>query len=422
MALATQCPHCQTTFRVANDQLKLRAGLVRCGTCREVFNGIEHLVRSAHSVAPGAASDFLANDTPIPKSPTITKHISEYFPATEKPLSDSAEAPSPEPIASFVPRFNPDAITAEENTYSSAAVASQNSSPITSVKKSPDVWHRPPVSPSFSDDDDPLQRMTLLQVASREPDDHDTPSSADENLAEDVELDRLIDELQNRQWPGQKSNSPDVIIATNTHVILGEVRDGVSVKNPSFIANPGDITAEPRFIAQAKRKQHVGGSFRTGMWIGSTLLLIALIGQASFTFRDHIAAHVPLLKPVLQRACNTLGCQINLPMAIDGLSIESNELQLIDPARNVFALSVLMRNRNSTVQAWPNIELTLNDANEKAIARRIFTPRDYLSETDATGATRIAQGFSRNTEYSAKLTFELSQLKASGYRVYLFYP
>jgi predicted Zn finger-like uncharacterized protein len=28
MALATRCPHCQTTFRVANDQLKLHAGLV----------------------------------------------------------------------------------------------------------------------------------------------------------------------------------------------------------------------------------------------------------------------------------------------------------------------------------------------------------------------------------------------------------
>ena len=28
MALATRCPYCQTAFRVASDQLKLRAGLV----------------------------------------------------------------------------------------------------------------------------------------------------------------------------------------------------------------------------------------------------------------------------------------------------------------------------------------------------------------------------------------------------------
>lgn len=48
MALATQCPHCYTSFRVANDQLKLHAGLVRCGACKQTFNGIEHLL------APGA--------------------------------------------------------------------------------------------------------------------------------------------------------------------------------------------------------------------------------------------------------------------------------------------------------------------------------------------------------------------------------
>lgn len=49
MALATQCPHCYTSFRVANDQLKLHAGMVRCGACKQTFNGIEHLL------APGEA-------------------------------------------------------------------------------------------------------------------------------------------------------------------------------------------------------------------------------------------------------------------------------------------------------------------------------------------------------------------------------
>ncbi|WP_307732444.1 MJ0042-type zinc finger domain-containing protein [Massilia sp. MB5] len=39
MALATKCPHCNTVFRVAHDQLKLRGGIVRCGACNEVFDG-----------------------------------------------------------------------------------------------------------------------------------------------------------------------------------------------------------------------------------------------------------------------------------------------------------------------------------------------------------------------------------------------
>ncbi len=38
MALATVCPNCSARFRVAADQLKLRAGLARCGACRYVFD------------------------------------------------------------------------------------------------------------------------------------------------------------------------------------------------------------------------------------------------------------------------------------------------------------------------------------------------------------------------------------------------
>lgn len=43
MALATTCPQCKTSFRVVPDQLKLRRGFVRCGRCRNVFAGIDHL-------------------------------------------------------------------------------------------------------------------------------------------------------------------------------------------------------------------------------------------------------------------------------------------------------------------------------------------------------------------------------------------
>ena len=44
MALATQCPHCHTKFRVAADQLKLRGGIVRCGSCQTIFDGNAHLI------------------------------------------------------------------------------------------------------------------------------------------------------------------------------------------------------------------------------------------------------------------------------------------------------------------------------------------------------------------------------------------
>lgn len=43
--MQTKCPACQTVFHVQRDQLKQADGLVRCGQCRKIFNGREHLVK-----------------------------------------------------------------------------------------------------------------------------------------------------------------------------------------------------------------------------------------------------------------------------------------------------------------------------------------------------------------------------------------
>jgi hypothetical protein len=153
------------------------------------------------------------------------------------------------------------------------------------------------------------------------------------------------------------------------------------------------------------------------MAIACPLLLITLIAQGAYIFRNQIAASWPQSKALLTLACSAIGCQLDLPRQIDAVSIESSELQTIAASRELFALTTLLRNRSTSTQAWPNIELTLNDPNEKAIARRVFTPREYLPP-----AADPAKGFAPLSEQSVKLFFELTQLKPSGYRVYLFYP
>ncbi|MGH8809508.1 MAG: DUF3426 domain-containing protein, partial [Noviherbaspirillum sp.] len=122
-------------------------------------------------------------------------------------------------------------------------------------------------------------------------------------------------------------------------------------------------------------------------------------------------------KPVLTDACARLGCQLGLPAQIEMVSIESNELQTLAADNSTFTLTVLLRNHGTTAQAWPHIELTLNDTNEKAIARKVFQPGDYLAPVQDAG-----KGFGPKSEQPVKIHFALSQLKASGYRVYLFYP
>ena len=144
--------------------------------------------------------------------------------------------------------------------------------------------------------------------------------------------------------------------------------------------------------------------------------MIAALVQGTYVFRNQIAGMFPQAKPFLTQLCDAIACRIELPAQITAVSIESSELQTLAENKESFVLTTLLRNYSDTLQAWPHIELTLNDANEKPLLRRVFKPADYLNESE------IHKGFSASSEHSVKLSFELTQIKASGYRVYLFYP
>lgn len=179
--------------------------------------------------------------------------------------------------------------------------------------------------------------------------------------------------------------------------------------------NPGADAEEPGFIKRERRRQKFGKAATIAMSLGSLLLLTTLAAQGLTTFRNQIAAALPPLKPALTAACNALGCKIELPAQIDDLSIEQGELQTL--SETTFSFTTQLRNQSATAQAWPHIELVLDDANDKAVLRRVFTPREYLGADVA-----LDKGFAPHTEQSVKLYFELSQLKASGYHIAVFYP
>jgi hypothetical protein len=120
---------------------------------------------------------------------------------------------------------------------------------------------------------------------------------------------------------------------------------------------------------------------------------------------------------MLNGMCAAFHCTVGLPAEIDRLSLESNELQVVPPNQNIYALSLVLRNRSDTPQAWPYIELTLNNDDEKPVVRRVFRPREYLAKPQ-----QPDNGIAGESEQQIKLTFELNDVLVSGYHIYLFYP
>ncbi|MBI5436594.1 MAG: zinc-ribbon domain-containing protein [Nitrosomonadales bacterium] len=151
--------------------------------------------------------------------------------------------------------------------------------------------------------------------------------------------------------------------------------------------------------------------------VGCLLLLIMLLAQAAYFFRVELAANLPGLKPALTSYCGLLQCTVPLPQKADLVSIESSDLEA-DPAQsNFIILNALLHNRAPYAQAYPNLELTLTDTQDKALARRTFLPAEYLKPGEDE-----KQGLAANRELSVKLNLDTTDLKPSGYRLFLFYP
>ncbi len=139
-------------------------------------------------------------------------------------------------------------------------------------------------------------------------------------------------------------------------------------------------------------------------------LVLLLLGQLAYHFRGELVLRLPELRD----AYAALDIAIPLPRSVDLVTIEASDLQS-DNARGLLVLQATLKNRAAYMQAWPALELTLTDANDGVVVRKVLNPPDYLPPKSD------ARGFAGNAEVAVKLWLE-SKLPAAGYRLYVFYP
>lgn len=63
--MLTQCPNCQTTFRVTSEILRVAEGQVRCGRCQTQFDALERLIDEAQPGTEVQTSRFLRPPRPM---------------------------------------------------------------------------------------------------------------------------------------------------------------------------------------------------------------------------------------------------------------------------------------------------------------------------------------------------------------------
>jgi predicted Zn finger-like uncharacterized protein len=418
MALATQCPHCHTTFRVASDQLKLRGGIVRCGACQSIFDGNAHLI----DLDALAASKAQAAPAPQPEVSPATDAAPVYtldFDHTFDPLGILPEAPDD------VDAGMPDAESESEPESESELEPEPEPAPVEPAPAASAYAPEGRIEPSFDlavdeelvaqplpddehayEDDAPVVAVAAMSAGD---DVRGIPPSALPLRASAAGSDTLAPPAAAPAAPA-KSARAKALDARNRRSKMTPTK----IDAPKLRVPAGVDADEPEFVKRSRKQEQSGRTRRLLMAGGAAVLALLLAAQLLLEFRNVLAARYPAARPVLAAGCALMRCRIGLPSQVENLAIETGELSTLGV--DTYSLNTLLRNQGSLVQAWPSIQLELTDANDKPVLRRVFGPAEYLPP-----GVSAAAGFAARSEQPVRLNFALTELKPSGYHMIIFY-
>ncbi|WP_223461688.1 MULTISPECIES: DUF3426 domain-containing protein [unclassified Pseudomonas] len=375
-SFVTQCPHCQTSFRVSHAQLSMARGVVRCGSCLQVFNAARQLIEQAGKESP----------VTIPLPPVQPEESLESSPpraisqkqwsATELDLDSldldeelaRLEQREIQPTTEFG-RHRDDSLSArrdstgqdDEEPWSdslfsaSAADRAQVDEPLDSLE-TPEPTVEPSktsrTEPSLSlepvDLDDEQQPPQLrLNDPLDAPLSHERLSAADENeIDDDLPSIEPLRKRRERSKPG----------------VRAEVLQ--------------DLTDDPLQLDWQKRRSPWG---RRLLWLLLVLIAAgALAGQYIAYHFDELARQ-DQYRPWFQQLCPQIGCTV--PSKVDIAKIKSSNLVVRShPEFNgALVVDAIIYNRAPFSQPFPLLELRFADLNGHLIASRRFKPGEYLN-------------------------------------------
>jgi len=391
-----RCPQCGTPFRVTPEQLKVRNGLVRCGECKGVFNALDHLIEEKPA---RPATTPLANVTAtlgrrdaLPGSDdprdVASRLVADAGPraagAAAEPAKGAAAASTAAPTGKRpAAPPNPFAVTSGE--APAEAPAADNTSPA-------GASDAPPPETPFSEETAPAAAI-----------DETPPGTPDTTLGETAQAELPAAPAEDTAAPQQEALAAGLIAPREVRAAPGYSRWAETTLSAS---------GGPLFAAPPR-------SFRPVYLLLGLALALLLAAQVVYHFRTEIATRWPASRPLLEAVCAPLKCTVPLPRLADLVSIEASDLHADPERENLLVLQASLRNRADFAQDYPALELTLTNVEDKAIARRVLQPGDYLPPgTLSKGGT----AFAANAEIELRIWLDPKDQGAAGYRLFLFYP
>ena len=382
-SFVTQCPHCQTSFRVSHAQLSVARGVVRCGSCLQVFNAAKQLLEQhagKEAVTPVAPSIV----QPAPSQAVV----SEPPPVVEVPVND--EPPAPRAISQkqwSASELDLDSLDLDEELarleqreiQPTTEFGRQREESLSARRDSPEADETEWRDSLFSarDDERLPEPEDDVEPDAVEPEPLNTARTEPSLSLEPVDLDDEPPIPQLRLHDPIDPNARRERLSANVEPDDDDLPSVEPLRKKLQRAEVlQDLTDDPLQLDWQKRRSPWGRRL-----LRALLVLLAAAGLAG----QYIAYHFDELarqdqyRPWFQQFCPQIGCTV--PSKVDIGKIKSSNLVVRSHPEFSGALVVdaIIYNRATFSQPFPLLELRFADLNGHLIASRRFKPGEYLN-------------------------------------------
>ncbi|WP_349734475.1 DUF3426 domain-containing protein [Pseudomonas jessenii] len=375
-SFVTQCPHCQTSFRVSHAQLSVARGVVRCGSCLQVFNAARQLLEQAGKEAP-VATPLPPVQPEEPLEPSPPRAISQkQWSATELDLDSldldeelaRLEQREIQPTTELG-RHRDDSLSARRD-----SAGQDDEEPWSDSLFSASAADRAPVDEPLDSLETPEPTVETSKTSRTEPSLSLEPVDLDDE-PQPPHL-RLHDPLDAPLNHERLSAADESEIDDNLPSIE-PLRKRRERSEPGVRAEAlQDLTDDPLQLDWQKRRSPWG---RRLLWLLLVLIAAgALAGQYIAYHFDELARQ-DQYRPWFQQLCPQIGCTV--PSKVDIAKIKSSNLVVRShPEFNgALVVDAIIYNRAPFSQPFPLLELRFADLNGHLIASRRFKPGEYLN-------------------------------------------
>ncbi|MBX8491971.1 DUF3426 domain-containing protein [Pseudomonas cichorii] len=399
-SFVTQCPHCQTSFRVSHAQLSVARGVVRCGACLQVFNAARQLLEQR--------SVDEADITPPPWQKIVPPEVVEQAPAAliaeplPEPTQTTAEDDDPWKVSEFdldnldldeeLARLEQREIQLADNF--GKPNARNNDATLTAQRDHSETEEGTWVGSLRNDDVSQLPEIQAEVVSTTEqapePEHEDEPEQPSGRERTEpslsltpVDLDDDQPALSARKQPASESTErwsardDDEDDHDDDHEPTIDPR-GKRARNEPAVRDQAllDLTDDPLQLDWQRPKPRWG---RRLLWSLLVLLALAgLAGQYIWYHFDHLARQ-DQYRPWFQQICPKIDCKVPSKVDINLLKSSNLVVRSHPEFQGALVVDAIIYNRASFSQPFPLLELRFADTSGQLIASRRFKPGEYLS-------------------------------------------